>query len=113
MNEPCCMEIMHSKQQLVDNILFMYFFECSFVDCMIEVSVHEFKDEIDVAGGEGGQDLVKPNDVGVVDLLQDGNLTEGSLGISAVLECLEDFFEGEELGGLIIFGHFPNMPICS
>ncbi len=47
----------------------MYFFECSFVDCMIEVSVHVFKDEIYVAGGEGGEDLVKSNDVGVVDLL--------------------------------------------
>lgn len=36
---------------------------------MIEVSVHVFKDEIYVAGGEGGEDLVKSNDVGVVDLL--------------------------------------------
>jgi hypothetical protein len=35
------------------------------------------------------------------DLFEDGDLTEGSLGISAVLEGLEYFFEGEELGWLI------------
>ena len=91
----------------------MHFFECSLIDCVIEISVHVLEDEIDVAGGEGGEHLVQFDYVGVIDLFQDGDLTEGSLGIGAVLEGLEDFFEGEELGGLIEFGHFPNMTVGS
>ena len=91
----------------------MYFFESSFIDCVIEIGVHVLEDEIDVSGGERGEDLVEFDYVGVIDLFEDGNLTEGSLGISAVLEGLEDFFEGEELGGLIGFANFPDMPVRS
>ncbi len=101
MYESCCMQIMYSEQELIDDIFFMDLFECSFIDCVIEVCVHVLEDQIDVACGEGGKNLVEFDYVLMFDLFEDGDLTEGSLGISAVLEGLEYFFEGEELGWLI------------
>ena len=46
----------------------MHFFECSFIDCVIEICVHVLEDEIDVAGGEGGEHLVQFDYIGVFDL---------------------------------------------
>jgi hypothetical protein len=46
----------------------MHFFECSLIDCVIEICVHVLEDEIDVAGGEGGEYFVQFDYVGVIDL---------------------------------------------
>lgn len=111
MNESCCVEVVESEEELINYVLFMYFFESSFVDCVIEVSVHELEDEVNVAGWEGGENLVEFDDVWVVDLFEDGDLSESPLGVGAVLEGFKDLFKREEFGGFVWFGDLPNVAV--
>jgi hypothetical protein len=53
------------------------------------------------------------DDVGVADLFKYGNLSIGPLGICIVLECFEDFLEGEALLFVLEGGDLPDMAVGS
>ena len=50
--------------------------------------------------------------VWMIELVEKNNFSESSLGISGMLECIEDFFQGHNLTRFFV-GHFPDMPIGS
>lgn len=50
------------------------------------------------------------NDVGVIELLQEGYLSEGPLGVGWVLEGIENLFEGEDVTRFFISG-FPDVAV--
>ena len=43
------MQVIKSKKKLIDNVLFVNLFECSFVYGMIDIGVHELKKKVDVS----------------------------------------------------------------
>ena len=43
------MQVVKPEQQLIDNILLMDLLECSFVDGVIDIRVHELEDQVNVS----------------------------------------------------------------
>ena len=59
----------------------------------MKVSLHELEDKVEILIIFSPDDLVQFDDVGVVELLQERNLSKGALSIGGVLESIEDLFQ--------------------
>jgi hypothetical protein len=62
---------------------------------IMKVGLHELEDKVEILIIFSPNDLVQFDYVGVVKLLQEGDLAEGALCVGGVLEGIEDLFECE------------------
>jgi hypothetical protein len=86
------MEIFCSNKQLIKNIFFVNTFQNVFVNRMVKISLHVLKYQVYIPIIFGNEDLMKLNYVSVRDFFENGNLSEGSLSISRMLEGFEYLF---------------------
>ena len=92
------MHVLQALEYLIDDVLFVDIFEDVRTDHSVQVGVHEVEDKVDVAVVFGANYILEPNYVLMASqLLQKDNLTEGALGVSSVLECVEVLLEGDNL----------------
>lgn len=68
----------------------------------MEVCFHELEHQIEVFIVFSTKNLLELDHVGVVQFLKEDDLSVGALGISRVLEGIEDLLEGEGLSCLAI-----------
>lgn len=103
-------EILQRLSQLVDYESDMDVFQDAFGDDVVEVGLHVLEEQVDVLVVVGSDCLMQANDIRVVQLFQDFDLSVGALGVSSVLEGVEYFFEGEDsFGGFLL--NLPDMPV--
>lgn len=92
------MHVFQALQHLVDDILLVDVLEDVSSDYRVQVSIHEIEDQVDVSVIFSSNYILEPNDVLVPgQLLQEDDLSEGSLRIRGVLECIEVFLESDDL----------------
>jgi len=92
------MHVLHALQYLVDDVLFVDIFEDVSTDDGMQVGVHEVEDKVDVAIIFGANYILEPNNVLMAcQLLQKDDLSEGSLSVGSILECVEVLLEGANL----------------
>jgi hypothetical protein len=61
----------------------------------MKVCLHELEHKVEILVIFGTDHLVQFYDVGVIKLLEEGDLAEGPLGVGGVLEGIEDLFQSE------------------
>lgn len=69
MNKASRMQIVQSQKQLIKDILFMDFLQFLLIDEMVKVSLHEFKDQVDVSLRCRGNHLKEFDYVGMLHFL--------------------------------------------
>ena len=107
------MHVLEALENLIDNVLLVDFFEDVCTDDRVQVSIHEIEDKVNIPIVFRSNHILQPNDVLVADeLLEEYDLTEGSLGVSCILEGVEVLFEGYDLLGAFIDG-FPHNTVRS
>jgi hypothetical protein len=89
-------QVFEGDEDLVNDVTFMDLLEQALADHVVHVSLHVLEQEVDVAVVLGFVDFVEGDDVRMLQLFQDADLAVGSLGVGRVLECVEDFFQGED-----------------
>lgn len=76
----------------------------------MKVSLHELEDKVEILIIFSPDDLVQFDDVGVVELLQERNLSKGALSIGGVLESIEDLFQCQGISWFFIC-NFPDVAV--
>lgn len=76
----------------------------------MKVCLHELEDQVEILIIFSADDLVQLDDVGVVELLEERDLSEGALCVGGVLEGIEDLFECEGISGFLI-RNFPDVAV--
>ena len=84
----------------------------SLLDNIVEIGLHVLEHQVDILIIFCPKYIVQLDDVGVFDIVQKGDLSEGSLGIGRVLESIEYFFQSYHSFCFLI-DSFPNVSICS
>lgn len=104
---------LETLQVLVDNVLLVDVFEDVGADHSMQVCVHEVEYQVDIAVIFSANYVLEANNVLMArQLLQENDLTEGTLGVSCVLEGIEVFLHCHDLLGAFING-LPNDTISS
>lgn len=107
------MHVLKALEYLVNDVLLMDILKDIGADDRMQVSVHEVEHEVDVAIIFSSDHILQPNDVFVTGkLLQKYDLTEGTLGISCVLESIEVLFKCDDLFCPLVDG-LPNDTVRS
>ena len=107
------MQVVKSEQQLIDNILLMDLLECSFVDGVIDIRVHELEDQVNVSFRHRGHNLEQLDNVGVLYLLEDGDFPEGALRICRMLEGFKHLLQRKGLASPVVSCYFPHVAISA
>ena len=107
------MQVVKPKQQLIDNILLMDLLECSFVDGVIDIRVHELEDQVNVSFRHRRHHLEQLDDVGVLYLLEDGDFPEGALRICRMLEGFKHLLQRKGLISPVISCYFPHVTVSA
>lgn len=79
-------------------------------DDVVEICLHVFEYEIDVFVVLGSEHVEQFYYVGVVELVQQSDLSECSLGVCRVLERIKDLFETDCGLRLFVYG-FPDVSV--
>jgi hypothetical protein len=74
----------------------MHILEDALGDDIVQIGLHEFKEQVDILVVIRPDRVVELDDVRMVQLLQDLDLAVGALGVSCMLECVEDLLQGED-----------------
>ena len=111
MKDVSAMEVLECFSHLIDDVADVNIFEDVFGYDVVEVSFYELEDQIHIFIIISFDGFVQFDDVGVLDLTQDFDLSVGALGISGVLEGIEDLFQGVCFFG-VFFLDFPDMAVC-
>jgi hypothetical protein len=84
-------DVLEAFEDLVDDELFVDFFEDVAADDGVEVDFDELEDEVDVVGVLGFDDVEQPDDALVaLELVQEDHLAVGALGVRGVVEGVEN-----------------------
>lgn len=110
MDELSAVEVFQGFDQLVDHVPDVDVLEDALADHIVQVGLHVLKHQIDVFVVLGSDHAVQFDYVRVVQLMQQRNLTEGTLGISRMLKGIKDLFESDQAFCSSIDG-FPYMPV--
>ena len=71
----------------------------------MEISIHEIKDQVNVSIVLSSDNVLQPDDILMPrQLLQKDDLSEGSLRVCCILECIKVLFESHDVFGLLIYG---------
>jgi len=97
---------------LVDNELDVYFFENAFRDDIVQVRLHELEQKVHVFIVFCVHGVMQLNYIRVGQLLQYLYFPISALGVSSMLECVENLFEGIYALGCF-FLNFPYMTISA
>ena len=82
-------------------------------DHRVQISVHKVEYQVDVSIVFSSHHILKANDVLVPSqLLQEDDLTEGSLGVCCILECIEVLLESHDILSTLI-NSFPHNTVSS
>ena len=82
--------ILQALQYLVNDILFMDVFKDVCADYCMKISIHEVEYQIDISIVFSPNNVLQPYDVFMASqLLQENNLTEGTLCICCILEGIK------------------------
>ena len=116
MNDVRGVHIVRADQDLEHEVLHMVVGQVlPGVDDSVHVSLHQICDDVDVfvasLGGWPGY-FEKVNDVLVVEELQKLDLSDDTLGVDQVLECLGDLLNGDFDLALVVVGAADNT-ICT
>ena len=104
------MQVLQRFGHLVDDKTNVHIFQYIFRYYIVQISLHELKDQINVLTIVCPQSIVKLNDIGVFRLFEDLDFAVGTLGVGGVLEGVEDFFEGVYFfSGFLLY--FPDVAI--
>lgn len=106
------MKIMKSFDDLVQNIFYMNFLQFPLIDQMIEIWLHVLEYQVDVTIVWGVMNGVEGNNVRMLQLPQNWDLSEGALSISGMLERIKYFLQSYNPVGVFALS-FPNLPIGS
>jgi len=106
-------ELLEGLEQLIDDLLLVDVFEDVGADDCVQVSLHLVEHALDVLVVLGADDVEQPHNVLVaVQLLQEHDFALGALGVSRVLESVEDFLECDDFVVGLLLG-LPHDPVCS
>lgn len=95
---------------LVDYVLFVFILKNVLADHTVQVDLHIFEHQIDIFVVICFDDVVQLDYVLVVKLLEEHYLSVGTLGVSRVLESIENLFQGQDLPRLFVL-YLPDMSI--
>ena len=102
------MHVFQALEDLVDDVLFVDVLENVGSNDGVQICVHEVEHQVDISVVLGSDHVLQSDYVFVAgQLLQKDNLSEGSLGVSRVLESIEVLFEGHDLFSSLVDG-FPH-----
>lgn len=97
------MQILECLGELVDDETDMDVLEDALGNDVMQVCLHELKQQINVLVIVSADGVYQFDDVGVVQLLEDLDFAVGALSVGGVLEGIEDLLQGEHaLGGLLL-----------
>lgn len=97
---------------MIDDIADVYILENAFSYDVMEVCLYKLEDQVNISIVVRLDGFIEFNDVRVLDLSEDFDLSICTLGISSMLEGVEYFLEGKYLFGRFLF-HFPHMTVSS
>ena len=103
-------KVFHGLEELVHDVAVVEILEYFLADSVVEISLHELEDQVEVLVVVSLDDVVEANHVGVVQLVQIANLSVGPLCIDRVLKSVEDLFQSQGLTSPAVC-HLPNVPI--
>lgn len=106
------MEVLQCLGELIDDEPHVYVLEYSLADDVMEICFHEFEEQVDIFIVIGADSIVEFDDVGVLELLQNLDLSIGALGVGGVLEGIEDLLQGHHLLGPLIL-HLPDVAVSA
>jgi hypothetical protein len=78
----------------------------------MQIGLHELEEQVDIFVVIGADGIMQPDDVGVLQLLQNLDLPVGALGVSGVLEGIEDLLQSHHLLRTLVL-HLPHVPVCA
>lgn len=103
MDNGATMQILECLGQLVYDEADMDVLEYALRNDVMQVCLHELKQQINVLVVVSADSVHQFDNVGVVQLLEDLDFAVGALGVGGVLEGIEDLLESEDaLGGLLL-----------
>ncbi len=111
MDKISAVEVFDCFGDLVDYVLFVFILKNVLADHTMQVDLHIFEHQIDIFVVICLYDVVQLDYVLVVELLQEHYLSVGTLGVSRVLERIENLLEGQDLPRLFIL-NLPDMSVC-
>jgi len=98
MKEVGRVHVLEALEALVDDVLLVDIFQNVGSDDGVQVGVHEVEHEVDISIVLSSDYVLQPYNVFVtIKFLQENNLSEGTLGISRVLEGVEVLLESDDL----------------
>jgi hypothetical protein len=97
--------VLEALEYLVYDILLVDVFENVGTDYGVQVGVHEVEHQVDVAVVFRPDHVLEADDVLVSrQLLEEDDLSEGTLGVGGVLECIEVLLESDDFLGSFVNG---------
>lgn len=110
------MQVIDGLRELIDDVLFVSLLQIGglavFANEGVQIDIHMFKDQIDVLIILGSNGTFKINDIRMLQLSEEHDLSIGTLRISRVRKSIEVFLQSPHLFALTI-DHLPNMTICT
>lgn len=92
-----------THQYLVEEVLDELLLERPRGEESMKISSEKFRDEVDILKGRD-EDVAKTDDVFVTEMLEQLQLSVGSLGKDRSAERLHNFLDGHSLPGKLVFG---------
>jgi len=89
---------------LIDDELLVDLLQNVHTNYGVQVGLHELEHHVNVLVILGPEDIQHLNDIVVVKLLQEHYLSKCPLGVSRVLEGIENLLEGDNLLGFLVDG---------
>lgn len=92
MNNVGFMQILNSFDQLVKNVTIVKIFEDFLSDSIVEICLHELKNQVQIFIVFRSNDSVEFDNVLVIDLVEEDDFAVGALGVGGMLKGVKYFF---------------------